>query len=80
MAPSPELLTTRPRETLRAAFIEHVADHPVIANYRRKRDGRPYAISDFLSAVAFYQTGIYRDFAATSAPRTSSASCYPTRS
>lgn len=27
-----------------------------------RRDGRPYAISDFLSATAFHQTGIYRHF------------------
>jgi DNA-binding CsgD family transcriptional regulator len=52
----------RVRETMAAAFIEHLADHPVIAHYQRTRDGRPYAISDFLSAAAFHQTGIYRHF------------------
>ncbi len=62
MAPEPEQLTTRPREVLQAAFIAHIADHPVIAHHRRKRDGRPYAISDFLSATAFHRTGIYRHF------------------
>jgi DNA-binding CsgD family transcriptional regulator len=50
------------RTTLAAAFIEHVGEHPVIAHYQRTRDGRPHAISDFLSAGAFHETGIYRDF------------------
>ncbi len=62
MAPQPEQLTSRPREAMQAAFIRHLAEHPVIAHYQRKRDGRPYAISDFLSAAAFHQTGIYRHF------------------
>jgi DNA-binding CsgD family transcriptional regulator len=50
------------RDRMEAAFMEHVADHPVISYYQRTRDGRPYAISDFLSAAAFHQTGIYRHF------------------
>jgi DNA-binding CsgD family transcriptional regulator len=62
ISPPPDQFTVQERDTLGAAFIEHVADHPVIAYYRRTRDGRPYAISDFLSAAAFHQTGIYRQF------------------
>jgi DNA-binding CsgD family transcriptional regulator len=62
IAPPPDQFTAREQVTMGAAFIEHVADHPVIAYYRRTRDGRPYAISDFLSAAAFHQTGIYRHF------------------
>jgi DNA-binding CsgD family transcriptional regulator len=62
IAPPPDQFTAEARDALRNAFIEHVADHPVIAYYRRTRDGRPYAISDFLSAAAFHQTGLYRHF------------------
>jgi DNA-binding NarL/FixJ family response regulator len=62
MAPEPERLTARPRDLLQAAFMAHLAEHPVIDHYRRKRDGRPYAISDFLSAATFRQSGIYRHF------------------
>jgi DNA-binding CsgD family transcriptional regulator len=62
MSPRPDQFTPQERDRMGAAFIEHIADHPVIAHYRRTRDGRPYAISDFLSAAAFHQTGIYRDF------------------
>jgi hypothetical protein len=62
ISPPPDQFTAEKRDALGAAFIEHVADHPVIAYYRRTRDGRPYAISDFLSAAAFHRTGIYRHF------------------
>lgn len=62
MSPPPDQFTPQERDAMGAAFIEHVGDHPVIAHYRRTRDGRPYAISDFLSAAAFHQTGIYRHF------------------
>jgi DNA-binding CsgD family transcriptional regulator len=43
-------------------FMAHVGDHPVIAHYQRTRDGRPYAISDFLSADAYHQTNLYQCF------------------
>ena len=46
MSPPPEQFNAHERATMEAAFIEHVADRPVIAHYRRTRDGRPYAISD----------------------------------
>lgn len=62
ISPPLEQVTAQSRETLGRTFIEHVLDHPVIAHYQRTRDGRPYAISDFLTAPAFHQTGIYRDF------------------
>ncbi|MGH2886356.1 MAG: response regulator transcription factor [Solirubrobacteraceae bacterium] len=62
MSPPPDQFNAHERAMMEAAFIEHVGDHPVIAHYRRTRDGRPYAISDFLSARAFHQTGIYRHF------------------
>lgn len=62
ISPPPNQFTPQEQDAMGAAFIEHVADHPVIAYYRRTRDGRPYAISDFLSAAAFHQTGIYRHF------------------
>lgn len=42
------------------AFIANVREHPVIARYERTRDGRPYAISDFLSAADFHRTNLYQ--------------------
>jgi DNA-binding CsgD family transcriptional regulator len=62
IAPPLDQFTKHRERTLSAAFIEHVGDHPVIAHYRRTGDGRPYAISDFLSAAAYHQTRIYRHF------------------
>lgn len=47
---------------LENAFIRNVKDHPVIAHYQQTHDGRPLAISDFLSAKAFHATGIYQEF------------------
>ncbi|MDP9072559.1 MAG: LuxR C-terminal-related transcriptional regulator [Actinomycetota bacterium] len=47
---------------LAEAFMVHVGDHPVIRNYERTGDGRPYAISDFLSQADFHATGIYQNF------------------
>ena len=43
-------------------FIAHVGEHPVIAYTQATGDGRPYAISDFLSADEFHATGIYQHF------------------
>jgi DNA-binding CsgD family transcriptional regulator len=42
------------------AFIANVMEHPVIARYERTRDGRPYAISDFLSVADFQRTNLYQ--------------------
>ncbi len=49
-------------EASAAAFMRHIGDHPVIARYNATGDGRPYAISDFLTAQEFHATGIYRHF------------------
>ncbi len=42
------------------AFQNYVHEHPVIAYYQQTRDGRPYAISDFLSAAEFHGTNLYQ--------------------
>ncbi len=42
------------------AFINNVMEHPVIALYQRTHDGRPYAISDFLSVADFHRTNLYQ--------------------
>ncbi len=47
---------------LRAEFAAYVGDHPVIADYRRTGNGRPQAISDFMSAEAFHATALYQHF------------------
>ena len=47
---------------LTAVFAAHVDEHPVIANYRRTGNGRPQAISDFVSVEAFHATALYQDF------------------
>jgi len=49
-------------EELSVAFATHIADHPVIAHYSATNDGRPYAISDFLSTREFHTTEIYQHF------------------
>lgn len=49
-------------EELAAAFATHIADHPVIAHHSATDDGRPYAISDFLSTREFHATEIYQHF------------------
>ena len=46
------------------AFAAHVDDHPVISYNRRTGDGRPYAVSDFLSERAFHATALYQRFIA----------------
>ncbi len=47
---------------LTAVFARHVDEHPVIADYRRTGNGRPQAISDFVSAEAFHATALYQHF------------------
>jgi DNA-binding CsgD family transcriptional regulator len=44
------------------AWAAHVGSHPVISHYQATKDGRPYAISDFLDEDRFHQTGIYQHF------------------
>lgn len=48
------------RRSLDESFLANIQDHPVIAHYQRSGDGRPYAISDFLSVKEFHGTGLYR--------------------
>jgi DNA-binding CsgD family transcriptional regulator/PAS domain-containing protein len=47
---------------LAAEFAAHVDEHPVIVEYRRTGNGRPQAISDFVSEEAFHATALYRKF------------------
>jgi DNA-binding CsgD family transcriptional regulator/PAS domain-containing protein len=47
---------------LAAEFAAHVDEHPVIADYQRTGNGRPRAISDFVSAEAFHATALYQKF------------------
>jgi DNA-binding CsgD family transcriptional regulator len=44
------------------AWAEHIGSHPVINYFQATNDGRPYAISDFLSEESFHDTGIYQHF------------------
>jgi DNA-binding CsgD family transcriptional regulator len=53
----PELLTP---EKLRV-FDRHVAEHPLIAHYRRTGDGRALKISDFLTMRQFHGLGLYSE-------------------
>ena len=45
---------------LRQAFAAHHHEHPVLQYQQRTGDGRPRAISDFLSQEAFHRTMLYR--------------------
>jgi DNA-binding CsgD family transcriptional regulator len=45
-----------------AIFAATQHSHPVIQHHMRTGDGRPAAISDFLTAAEFHETPIYRDF------------------
>jgi DNA-binding CsgD family transcriptional regulator len=49
-------------EPLAEIFRAHVGEHPVISHFTATGDGRPYAISDFLSARQFRATAIYQQF------------------
>jgi len=40
-------------------LTQHVAEHPVVSYYASTGDGRPVAISDFLSTRAFRRTELY---------------------
>ncbi|HEY1683201.1 MAG TPA: helix-turn-helix transcriptional regulator [Tepidisphaeraceae bacterium] len=42
-------------------FQANIKDHPVVQNIERTRDGRPQAISDYLTAKQFHKTGLYRE-------------------
>ena len=43
-----------------ASFMAHIEDHPLVARYSATGDGRPQAISDYLTAAQFHATGIYQ--------------------
>lgn len=45
-----------------AVFTSHMGDHPVISHFTATGDGRPYAVSDFLSRREFHATNSYRHF------------------
>jgi DNA-binding CsgD family transcriptional regulator/PAS domain-containing protein len=47
---------------LNSVFAAHVDEHPVIGDYRRTGNGRPQAISDFVSAETFHATALYQYF------------------
>ncbi|MFZ0667277.1 MAG: LuxR C-terminal-related transcriptional regulator [Acidimicrobiales bacterium] len=49
-------------EDMSQTFMSHIDDHPVITHYRKTGDGRPWAISDFVSAEDFHSTSLYREF------------------
>jgi DNA-binding CsgD family transcriptional regulator len=53
----PELLTPESQRI----FDRHVAEHPLIAHYRRTGDGRALKISDFLTMRQFRRLGLYRE-------------------
>ena len=44
----------------RATFMAHIGDHPLVARHNATGDGRPQAISDYLTAAQFHATGIYQ--------------------
>jgi DNA-binding CsgD family transcriptional regulator len=43
-------------------FKRHMAEHPLIAHYRRTRDGQALKISDFLTRSRFQRLGLYNEF------------------
>jgi hypothetical protein len=71
----PHLVT----EETAAAFISHMGDHPVITHVNATRDGRPYAISDFLATREFHATGSISTSSGIWEPRTRSHSSCPNR-
>lgn len=42
-------------------FAELAGEHPVIAHFQRTHDGRPYKISDFLTADEFHRLSLYEE-------------------
>jgi DNA-binding CsgD family transcriptional regulator/PAS domain-containing protein len=54
----PDLYSEEAAET----FMAHIGEHPLVNRFNATGDGRPYAISDFLSAAAFHATGLYQHF------------------
>jgi len=50
------------RVDLGPVLARYADQHPVIAYYRRTGDGRPHAISDFVTAQEFNATELYQQF------------------
>jgi DNA-binding CsgD family transcriptional regulator len=44
------------------AFENNIGEHPLISYFQRTGDGRPYAISDFLTPAQFHATALYQQF------------------
>jgi DNA-binding CsgD family transcriptional regulator len=42
-------------------FVRNMHEHPVLAHFQQTHDGRPYAISDFLSTRDFHRLGLYQE-------------------
>jgi DNA-binding CsgD family transcriptional regulator len=47
---------------LEAAFAAHAYEHPLVDQYNRTRDGRPYRISDLVDRDTFHQLDVYKEF------------------
>jgi DNA-binding CsgD family transcriptional regulator len=45
-----------------AVFAAHAHQHPVLGHFIATGDGRPYAISDFVSQAQFHETPLYQEF------------------
>lgn len=45
---------------IEARFGANAAEHPVIRHFQQTRDGRPRALSDFLSAAELHATSLYQ--------------------
>lgn len=60
--PAPTVYPGGTYEAGHAIFAAHLHEHPVVQNFLRTGDGRPYAISDFLTREQFEATGIYQQF------------------
>jgi DNA-binding CsgD family transcriptional regulator len=43
-------------------FARHMHEHPIIAHYRRREDGRVLKFSDFLTMRRFRDLGLHREF------------------
>lgn len=62
LPPTMEKRWTSQMEQMGEVFLKHIDQHPVIAHYRKTGDGRPFAISDFVTAEEFHRTNLYAEF------------------
>ena len=58
--PDPPAWQLAKESELRQAFAAHIHEHPVFRYQQRTGDGRPHAISDFLSQESFQGTMLYQ--------------------